>query len=126
MYNTSYCCSFFLPLQQREGKITSNPLVPTFEFKRYELPTKQKYHQQQQRKEKPEQSPAAQQHSQQQQYCRLDMDVADDQDETAGAGYAWEKGFERTWEGVEEDEHGNIKSREDVQRRSRVRRRVGG
>eukprot|EP00904_Undaria_pinnatifida_P003730 jgi/Undpi1/13358/HiC_scaffold_8.g03017.m1 len=54
------------------------------------------------------------------------MDVADDHDESAGAGYAWEKGFERTWEGVEEDEHGNIKSREDVQRRSRVRRRVGG
>lgn len=54
------------------------------------------------------------------------MDV-DDHDENAGAGYAWEKGFERTWEGVEEDEHGNIKAREDVQRRNRrVRRRVGG
>lgn len=54
------------------------------------------------------------------------MDVADDHDDTTGAGYAWEKGFERTWEGVEEDEDGNIKAREEGQRRSRVRRRVGG
>lgn len=55
------------------------------------------------------------------------MDDIDDHDENAGAGYAWEKGFERTWEGVEEDEHGNIKAREDGQRRNRrVRRRVGG
>lgn len=52
------------------------------------------------------------------------MDAGEEYDETAGAGYAWEKGFERTWEGVEEDEHGNIKSREDGKRRSRVRRRV--
>ncbi|CAM9369573.1 unnamed protein product [Scytosiphon promiscuus] len=55
------------------------------------------------------------------------MDTVDDYDENAGAGYAWEKGFERTWEGVEEDEHGNIKAREDGQRRTRrVRKRVGG
>eukprot|EP00903_Cladosiphon_okamuranus_P015895 g14680.t1 len=55
------------------------------------------------------------------------MNDIDDHDEIAGAGYAWEKGFERTWEGVEEDEHGNIKAREDGQRRNRrVRRRVGG
>lgn len=55
------------------------------------------------------------------------MDTTDDYDENAGAGYAWEKGFERTWEGVEEDEHGNIKAREDGQRRTRrVRKRVGG
>lgn len=55
------------------------------------------------------------------------MDV-DDYDEQAGAGYAWEKGFERTWEGVEEDEHGNIKSRdsEGQKKRNRARRRVGG
>lgn len=59
--------------------------------------------------------------------CCCTMDDIDDHDENAGAGYAWEKGFERTWEGVEEDEHGNIKAREDGQRRNRrVRRRVGG
>ena len=50
----------------------------------------------------------------------------DDYDETTGAGYAWEKGFERTWEGVEEDEDGNIKAPQERQRRGRVRRRVGG
>lgn len=56
------------------------------------------------------------------------MDGIDDHDENAGAGYAWEKGFERTWEGVEEDEHGNIKAREDGRqgRNRRVRRRAAG
>lgn len=54
------------------------------------------------------------------------MDIVDDYDENSGAGYAWEKGFERTWEGVEEDEHGNIKAPQEGQRRGRVRRRVGG
>ncbi|CAN0026903.1 unnamed protein product [Pylaiella littoralis] len=56
------------------------------------------------------------------------MDIHDDHDDNEGAGYAWEKGFERTWEGVEEDEHGNIKAREDGRqgRNRRVRRRAGG
>lgn len=48
----------------------------------------------------------------------------DDYDEPISAGYAWEKGFERTWEGVEEDEHGNIKTREAGQRRNRARRKI--
>ena len=33
----------------------------------------------------------------------------DDDDGAPAAGYAWEKGYERSWEGVEEDEEGNLR-----------------